>query len=291
MLDNFSKTAFKTEDGKILSLWHWTNQIFSKFEYGDIGFHAGIFDAAHAIMFDKDVKGNTSVFKKLYFNSENPLFIERDLGTSWTPHLVAILSNVLNANEEAEIYSLDGSTRQQYDSPASIRLREMLRNKGYDSIIYINAWEGGVSVIAFDSDQFYTVAENGAEINFETDDSSYSYTPPKSETFDELLSQHKRGLITDEEFKEGLFPQKPTDPLSLINTKPEDFGTTPDVKKKTGTFDGDGTRDTIIAKGRSTIFNTAFKNDVASDDYIQKYMTITNKQTWTEAARELDECA
>jgi hypothetical protein len=68
---------------------------------------------------------------------------------------------------------------------------------------------------------------------------NYSYTPPESETFDELLSQHKRGLITDEEFKEGLFPQKPTDPLSLINTKPEYFGATPDVNKKTGTFDGD----------------------------------------------------
>lgn len=169
VLENFSNTVFKTQDGNILSLWHWTNRIFTKFKYGDIGFHAGVFDAAHAILFAKDGEGNASVFKELYFNSKNPLIIGEDLGKYWTPHLISSVSGVFNASEKAEIYSLDGSTRQQYDSEASIRLREMLKSKGYDSIVYINAWEGGISVIAFDSDQFYTVAENGIDVNDHTD--------------------------------------------------------------------------------------------------------------------------
>ena len=165
ILKNFANTAFKREDGTILSLWHWTKENFTKFQYGDIGFHAGTFDASHAIMFAKSEQGEKGVFKELYFNSENPLYIDRDLGTSWTPHLVAVCANVLSNSEISSLSSLDGYTRQQYDSAASIRLREMLKEKGYDSIVYTNDWEGGLSVIAFDNEQFYTVAENGIETN------------------------------------------------------------------------------------------------------------------------------
>ena len=86
IIDDFSETVFKTEDGKILSLWHWTNKAFNEFKYGDIGFHAGSFDASHSIMFDKSQKGEKGFFKELYFNSKKPLFIERDLGMAWTPH-------------------------------------------------------------------------------------------------------------------------------------------------------------------------------------------------------------
>ena len=163
IIEQFDKTVFKTQDGTILSLWHWTNKEFVDFKYGDIGFHAGTFDAAHSIMFGKSENGEKGIFKELYVNSQNPLFIERDLGTAWTPHLITNATNVFSNSEEYEINSLDGAMESRYDSEASIRLREILKSKGYDSIIYINAWEGGASVIAFDNEQFYTVAENGIE--------------------------------------------------------------------------------------------------------------------------------
>lgn len=166
ILQDFSSTVFKTEDGTILSLWHWTNKNFSHFEHGDIGFHAGIFDASHSIMFAKSQHGESGYFKELYFNSKNPLFIDRDL-MKWTPHLVAVCSNLFNNSEIAQLSSLDGYMMQEYNSAASIRLREMLKEKGYDSIVYTNDWEGGLSVIAFDDEQFYTVAENGIEIAHE----------------------------------------------------------------------------------------------------------------------------
>lgn len=189
VLENFSETVFKTEDGRILSLWHWTNKKFSQFRYGDIGFHAGTFDASYAIMFDKSQKGETGIFKELYFNSKNPLFIDRDL-TKWTPYLVAVVSNVLSESEIAEIYSLDGAARQQYDSEAAIRVREMLKAKGYDSIIYTNDWEGGLSVIAFDAEQFYTVAENGVDV-----EGHASRELDAIDAMDELAEREGRGRM------------------------------------------------------------------------------------------------
>ena len=61
----FADTVFKTEEGIILSLWHWTNRLFSAFERGDIGFHAGTLAASHAIMFDKSGPGEIGFFKKI----------------------------------------------------------------------------------------------------------------------------------------------------------------------------------------------------------------------------------
>jgi hypothetical protein len=168
VLQKFSNTIFKTDDGTILSLWHWTGESFSEFTVGDIGFHAGTFDAAHAIMYYKSKSGEKGIFKEMYFNSKKPLFLDRDIG-KWTPHLIAVESDLFNSTEMQELSMLDGYDRQQYDSEASIFLREMVKAKGYDAIVYTNDWEGGLSVIAFDNDQFYTVAENGIDVNNHTD--------------------------------------------------------------------------------------------------------------------------
>ena len=62
VLNNFSETVFKNEDGTILSLWHWTPEEFTEFKYGDIGFHAGTLNATHAIRFDKAEKGKKGIF-------------------------------------------------------------------------------------------------------------------------------------------------------------------------------------------------------------------------------------
>ena len=59
------------------------------------------------------------------------------------------------------IASLEGLNNGKYNSEASTTLREILRQKGYDGIVYTNYGEGGLSVIAFSPDQVITVAENG----------------------------------------------------------------------------------------------------------------------------------
>ena len=164
IIEQFDKTVFKTQDGTILSLWHWTNKEFVDFKYGDIGFHAGTFDAAHSIMFGKSENGEKGIFKELYVNSQNPLFIDRDI-TKWTPQLLIATTDIFTDSEIDILSNLTGYDEEQYDSDASIRTREMLKSKGYDSIVYTNDWEGGLSVIAFDNEQFYTVAENGIDIN------------------------------------------------------------------------------------------------------------------------------
>ena len=106
VLNAFSDTVFKDLDGTILSFWHWTDKKFTHFMRGDIGFHAGTFDASHAIMFAKSKPGEKGFFKEMYFNSKSPLFIDRDLATSWTPRLAAVASNVLNDNEIQSISKL-----------------------------------------------------------------------------------------------------------------------------------------------------------------------------------------
>lgn len=78
------------------------------------------------------------------------------------------------------------------------------------------------------------------------------------------------------------------DPISNARLTEEDATTTPDIKRKTGKVKGDGERDTVISKGRADIFSEEFKKEVETDDFIQKYKTITNEETLRTAADELD---
>lgn len=97
------------------------------------------------------------------------------------------------------------------------------------------------------------------------DDTQYSYTPTKAERIAAL-----------------------DDPISNARLTEEDANTTPDIKRKTGEVKGDGERDTVISKGRADIFSEEFKKEVETDDFIQKYKTITNEETLRTAADELD---
>jgi hypothetical protein len=97
------------------------------------------------------------------------------------------------------------------------------------------------------------------------DDTQYSYTPTKEERIGAL-----------------------GDPISNARLTEEDATTTPDIKRKTGEVKGDGERDTVISKGRADIFSEEFKKEVETDDFIQKYKTITNEETLRMAADELD---
>ena len=120
------------------------------------------------------------------------------------------------------------------------------------------------------------------------DDTQYSYTPTKAERIAALVDQFEGGLITREQFEEQLIGKNKDDPISNARLTEEDATTTPDIKRKTGKVEGDGERDTVISKGRADIFSEEFKKEVETDDFIQKYKTITNEETLRTAADELD---
>ncbi len=166
--EKFKDTVLKDRDGTILSLYHWTNAEFDRFELGDIGFHFGTLDAAHErYKYIEKTKGTTnSIYKEVYLDIRNPVFIDFDPIT-WSTMPVAYKLNqqgVISDQELNDLSKLDGFELGGYNSEAATALRELLSEKGYDGILYENGFEGGISAIAFNADQIYTVAENGIDI-------------------------------------------------------------------------------------------------------------------------------
>ena len=177
VLKHYNNTVFKDENGAVLSVYHWTNANFKTFSIGDVGFHFGTVDAAYRramdIRSDYFKQNRTdvpiSVFKELYLNITNPVFTKID-ACIWTPAATAIAlkddAKVLNADDVEKIENKDGAFATDYNSPAAKELRRILKNRGYDGIVYPNETEGDFSVIALYPDQIHTVSENGVDIDY-----------------------------------------------------------------------------------------------------------------------------
>ncbi len=186
----FADTVLKTNNGELLSLYHWTDARFTKFKKGDIGFHFGTLNTAYNRYKDIIDKRRTgeSFYKESYVNIKNPVMINFD-PMSWTVFPTAYKLNeqgIISNKDIAELEKLDGYTHTKYDSPASIELRRILTHKGYDGIIYSNGIEGDLSVIAFNDDQIYTVAENGIDIASRSnvsDETKFKYSDRDSDSF------------------------------------------------------------------------------------------------------------
>ena len=161
--ERLADTALKDSDGTILSLYHWTNAQFDRFAIGDVGFHFGTLEAAHTRRNQKAVDNETGCYKEAYLNIKNPVFINDDRMT-WDTFVVAEMlrrQGIFSASDIAALEKLDGYYAGKYNSEAAIALRKLIREKGYDGIVYTNGFEGDYSVIAFDPEQIITVAENG----------------------------------------------------------------------------------------------------------------------------------
>ena len=161
----FAQTVCKDESGALLSLFHWTDADFDMFSKGDVGFHFGTLDAAHRRSLDIYRKKNSdqSIYKEVYLNIQNPAVIDTDV-MSWHVFPISYKLNQQGIVSDAELDRLkfmDGFFLSAYDSPASVELRRMLKEKGYDGILYSNDIEGDLSMIAFYPEQIYTVSENG----------------------------------------------------------------------------------------------------------------------------------
>lgn len=148
------ETAILDDNGAPLAVYHSTdNLVFSTFEKGDTGFHFGTANQAARLAKQRNYsRGRTF---RVYLDIKNPYHSSRDIMGWYPPHTALLLwsDGVLTKQDYTEIVNLwqqgDG-----YDSPAAVRLREMIESKGYDGIAYPNGFEGdGLSYMAFHDSQ------------------------------------------------------------------------------------------------------------------------------------------
>ena len=222
----FANTIFKDENGNLLSVYHWTQAFFDKFANGDIGFHFGTVDSAYHRAYEvrednytktgKDVE--SSIFKEVYVNITNPVFLEADAGT-WYSYTAALLlkdANVFSDADVERIEALEGAFDADYNSVAAKELRRTLESYGYDGIIYKNETEGDYSVIALYPDQIYTVAENGVEVhNHSTDRLALPATD--TDTVDASDSVGKEKKRYEPSFFEKVFSAKDSIYIDTVN--------------------------------------------------------------------------
>lgn len=150
-------TAIADEAGAPLAVYHYTpDETFTVFSKGDTGFHFGNREQAAQRQKDKGTSGGRTI--RAYLNIRNPIRIPVDI-MSWKAQGTATKlwsMDILTEEELVEITAL-AEQGQNYDSPASVLLREMLDSKGYDGIAYANGFEGqGTSYIAFYPEQVIT---------------------------------------------------------------------------------------------------------------------------------------
>ena len=161
--EELKDTVFKTEDGTIISFFHWTPNQFEVFKYGDGAFHFGTLPAAVAIK-EKSKGDQQGYFKEVYINSKNPLVVY-DNG-SFSPSVISgqlVEYGLMSFEARKEMSALEGFYSDDYNTKACKYLLEYIKELGFDSYLYQNKNEntGAWSVGVFDADQIITVAENG----------------------------------------------------------------------------------------------------------------------------------
>lgn len=147
-------TAITDANGAPIALYHSTGDMeFTVFQKGDVGFHFGTEEQARSRRNSMQyTQGRTF---RVYLNIQNPFQANEDI-MCWDAPVAAgyfYCEGILSDSEYFELAKLR-EMEDSYDSPMAVRLREMLRSKGYDGIAYPNAVEGaGQSYIAFEDAQ------------------------------------------------------------------------------------------------------------------------------------------
>ena len=158
IIDQIADTALLDEQGRPIAVYHSTDADFDVFNKGDIGFHFGNIGQAKKRARDKGLESPKYI--RAYLNIKNPIMSARDT-MSWNTRATTLnlwSMDILTDSERAQIEKLDCNKSDEYNSPAAIRLREILESKGYDGIAYPNGYEGeGLSYIAFHDEQIIRV--------------------------------------------------------------------------------------------------------------------------------------
>ncbi len=168
ILEKFKNTICKDENGNLISLYHWTSEIFETFSKGEFGFHFGTLQAANEryLQLKEENPGiSQGVYKEVILNITNPIEISDEAG-EWNASWVAfqlLQKGIISEQQYDSLSKLSGFDDNTYDNPAAKAVREILAQNGYDGIIYENLSEdtGSYSFIALYPEQIITIAENG----------------------------------------------------------------------------------------------------------------------------------
>ncbi len=152
----FEKSVLKNSKGELIPFYHATDGDFNVFEKGDFGFHIGNVNQA--------IDLNKKYIKEVYANITKPMYIQED-PMRWYGLVIAskaLSQKIISFEEYNNLAKLDGFDSYDYNSEANKAIRELLKQKGYNGIIYNNGFEGeGISALVFDSNQLkYTSNEN-----------------------------------------------------------------------------------------------------------------------------------
>lgn len=158
--EKLKNSNLRDAKGNLVPIYHFTpNMEFEVFGEGDVGFHFGSKAQAAQHQKNKGTDGRTIV---AYGNITNPIEVNSDI-MRWDADATTLKLWSMGIITDAEKAELDAmyDNGVKYNDPATKRLREILKAKGYDGITYPNMFEGkGRSYIFFDPEQIETI-DNG----------------------------------------------------------------------------------------------------------------------------------
>lgn len=119
--------------------------------------------------------------------------------------------------------------------------------------------------------------------------SDVDYSIPLQISAENLLESYENGEITRQEYLDMIKKEKQYNPVEIANMTEDDADTLPHRTRRKGESDGDETSKFYGSLLESSIFDDQFKDEVRLDSFIEKYKSVTNKDTLKAAAKELDE--
>ncbi len=145
------------------------------------------------------------------------------------------------------------------------------------------------SAAASGSPSINSIADKSNTVKNNISEEGEDYSIPATSTPEELLEAYENGEISRQEYLDALKKEKTLNLKEIADLTEEDANTTPKLKKKTGVSDGDKVSKFYDSVLESDIFDLNFKAEVATDTFVEKYTSVTNKETLKKAAKELDE--
>ena len=184
-IEFFKDSKVRDGSGKLRVVYHGTDKEFESFSKGDVGFHFGTKGQAESRVSDLDDKrigayylniknplrgydfgcwGAYSICYYWYlqsFKDEYSIFEDVNMSKDDLKRLLGSAERDFRKISDTECEALD--KKEGYDSGLGKTLREVLKSKGYDGIVYDNYFEdsdmvhGDPSYIAFESSQIKSI--------------------------------------------------------------------------------------------------------------------------------------
>lgn len=217
----------------------------------------------------KDNPAHKDVTKWHYFI--NDIYFAEYGSEEYEPYRVSI--NVKEKPDGEYVYSFSAEKQRESNTPRTLHA---VVNEGKNPDANVELSNNRVA------QKPPTVKKNSMQ---ETDD----YSIPANISAESLLEQYENGEITRQEYLDMVKKQKPLNPAEIANLTEEDANTTPHHSRKKGESDGDKESKFYGSLLESDIFDERFKDEARDDSFIQKYKSVTNKETLEKAAKELDE--